>query len=70
MEKDLGTDLEWVAAEHHNTEHPHVHLVIRGVRDSGETLHLSREYVQQGIRSIAASAKRFARIWLVPVVWP
>src|ERR1019366_3983941 len=41
-------------AEHHNTEHPHVHLVIRGVRDSGETLHLSREYVQQGIRSIAA----------------
>jgi Arc/MetJ-type ribon-helix-helix transcriptional regulator len=22
MEKDLGTDLEWVAVEHHNTEHP------------------------------------------------
>jgi len=29
MEKDLGTDLEWVAAEHRNTEHPHVHVVIR-----------------------------------------
>ena len=27
MEKDLGTDLEWAAAEHHNTEHPHVHVV-------------------------------------------
>jgi type IV secretory pathway VirD2 relaxase len=54
MEKDLGTDLEWVAAEHHNTEHPHIHVVIRGVRDSGETLRLSREYVQQGIRGIAA----------------
>jgi type IV secretory pathway VirD2 relaxase len=54
MGKDLGTDLEWVAAEHHNTEHPHVHVVIRGVRDSGETLRLSREYVQQGIRGIAA----------------
>jgi len=54
MEKDLGTDLEWVAAEHYNTEHPHVHLVIRGVRDSGEVLHLSREYVQQGIRASAA----------------
>ena len=54
MEKDLGTDLEWVAAEHYNTEHPHVHVVIRGVRDSGETLRLSREYVQQGIRTIAA----------------
>ena len=54
MEKDLGTDLEWAAAEHHNTEHPHVHVVIRGVRDNGETLRLSRDYVQQGIRSIAA----------------
>jgi type IV secretory pathway VirD2 relaxase len=54
MEKDLGTKLEWVAAEHYNTEHPHVHVVIRGVRDSGEALRLSREYVQQGIRGIAA----------------
>ena len=54
MEKDLGTKLEWVAAEHYNTEHPHVHVVIRGVRDSGEVLRLSREFVQQGIRAIAA----------------
>jgi type IV secretory pathway VirD2 relaxase len=53
MKKDLSTDLEWAAVEHHNTEHPHVHVVIRGVRDNGETLHLSRDYVQQGIRSIA-----------------
>jgi type IV secretory pathway VirD2 relaxase len=54
MEKDPGTKLEWIAAEHHNTEHPHVHVVIRGRRDDGETLRMSREYVQQGIRSIAA----------------
>jgi type IV secretory pathway VirD2 relaxase len=54
MERDLGTELEWVAAEHHNTEHPHVHVVIRGVRDSGEVLRLNRGYVQQGIRGIAA----------------
>lgn len=54
MEKDLGADLEWVAVEHHNTEHPHVHVAIRGVRDTGETLRLSREYVKQGIRGIAA----------------
>jgi len=54
MEKDLGTKLECVAVEHYNTEHPHVHVVIRGVRDSGEVLRLSREYVQQGIRAIAA----------------
>jgi hypothetical protein len=31
METDLGTDLEWLAVEHHNTEHPHVHIAIRGV---------------------------------------
>jgi type IV secretory pathway VirD2 relaxase len=53
MEKDLGTELEWVAAEHHNTEHPHVHVVVRGVTNSGEALRLSRSYLQQGIRSIA-----------------
>jgi type IV secretory pathway VirD2 relaxase len=29
-------------------------VVIRGVRDNGEALRLSRGYVQQGIRSIAA----------------
>jgi hypothetical protein len=32
MEKDLGTELQWVAVEPHNTEHPHVHVVVRGIR--------------------------------------
>jgi type IV secretory pathway VirD2 relaxase len=53
MEKDLGTDLEWVAVEHHNTEHPHAHVVVRGVRRDGAALRMSREYIQQGIRSVA-----------------
>ena len=53
MEKDLGTDLEWVAVEHHNTEHPHVHVVVRGLRTDGAGLRMSREYIQQGIRSAA-----------------
>lgn len=53
METDLGTSLEWVAVEHQNTEHPHVHVVIRGVRSDQEPLRLSREYVQRGIRAIA-----------------
>jgi len=53
MEEDLGTDLEWVAVEHHNTEHPHVHIVVRGARGDGQPLRLSRDYVQQGIRSVA-----------------
>jgi type IV secretory pathway VirD2 relaxase len=35
MENDLGTDLEWIAVAHHNTEHPHLHMVIRGVGSDG-----------------------------------
>jgi type IV secretory pathway VirD2 relaxase len=53
MEKDLGTELELVAVEHHNTEHPHVHVVVRGIRSDGESLRLSRDHVKHGIRSIA-----------------
>jgi hypothetical protein len=53
MEEDLGTDLEWVAVKHHNTEHPHVHIVVRCARGDGQSLRLSRDYVQQRIRSIA-----------------
>ena len=30
MEQDLGTRLEWVAGEHHDTDNPHVHVMIRG----------------------------------------
>lgn len=53
MATDLGTDLEWVAVEHYNTEHPHVHIVLRGLRDDGKVLRMSRQYVQQGIRDTA-----------------
>jgi type IV secretory pathway VirD2 relaxase len=53
MEDDLGTGLEWLAVAHHNTEHPHVHVVVRGRRDGGDALRLRRQYVQRGIREIA-----------------
>jgi type IV secretory pathway VirD2 relaxase len=53
MEDDLFTELEWVAVEHHNTEHPHVHIALRGRRADGEGLHLNRQYIQSGIREIA-----------------
>src|SRR5260370_3483890 len=50
MERDLGTQLEWVAAVHHNTEHPHVHVAVRGVDDEGRPLRLPREYVRMVLR--------------------
>ena len=53
MERDLGTRLEWVAIDHHNTDNPHVHLLIRGVRDDGRELRLDRDYVSRGIRELS-----------------
>jgi type IV secretory pathway VirD2 relaxase len=53
MERDLGTPLEWVAAAHYNTEHPHVHIALRGRGAEGQAFRLSRDYIKQGIREIA-----------------
>src|ERR1039458_2434607 len=49
MEKDLGTHVQWVAAAHYNTEHPHVHMALRGIGAEGGPLSLSKDYVKQGI---------------------
>ncbi len=53
MEKDLGTQLDWVAVDHWNTEHPHVHLIVRGLRDDGQDLVISRDYIKEGMRDRA-----------------
>ena len=53
MEKDLGTKLDCVAVDHWNTEHPHVHLIVRGVREDGENLVISRDYIKEGMRDRA-----------------
>ena len=54
METDLGTKLDWVAADHFNTAHPHTHIMLRGVDDTGENLIIAREYISHGIRERAA----------------
>ena len=53
MAKDLDTRLDWVAIDHWNTEHPHVHLIVRGVRDDGQDLVISRDYIKDGMRDRA-----------------
>lgn len=50
MERDLGTRLEWAAIDHHNTDNPHVHILLRGVTDSGKALSIDRAYIRSGIR--------------------
>jgi len=50
MEKDLRTRLEWVAAVHFNTEHPHVHIALRRTDQHGSALVMARDYIRFGIR--------------------
>ena len=45
MEKDLATQLDWVAADHFNTGHPHTHIIIAGHDDRGEALVMARHYI-------------------------
>ncbi|MBR0902027.1 relaxase/mobilization nuclease RlxS [Bradyrhizobium liaoningense] len=54
MEQDLGTRLDWVAADHFNTGHPHTHIVLRGQDDAGGDLVIARDYIANGFRSRAA----------------
>jgi hypothetical protein len=53
MARQTGSDLEWVASAHYNTEHPHVHVALRGVDANGAPLRLDRGYIQHGIRAVA-----------------
>ena len=53
MERDLGTPLDWVAVDHHNTGHSHTHIVIRGKDARGKDLVIARNYLTKGIRGRA-----------------
>ncbi|MGY3585577.1 type IV secretory pathway VirD2 relaxase [Bradyrhizobium sp. USDA 4341] len=53
IEKDLGTKLDWVAVDHWNTQHPHVHILVRGVAEDGRDLVISRAYIKEGMRARA-----------------
>jgi len=53
MEADLGTTLDWTAVDHWNTDNPHVHLLVRGVDQTGSDLVIARDYISGGLRSRA-----------------
>jgi len=50
VEKDLKTKLEWAAIDHYNTDHPHLHILIRGRDQRGNTLFIEPDYLSRGIR--------------------
>ncbi|MCP3475597.1 DUF3363 domain-containing protein [Bradyrhizobium sp. CCGUVB1N3] len=52
--RDLGTRLDWVAIDHWNTEHPHIHILVRGRADDGSDLVFSRDYISKGLRARAS----------------
>jgi type IV secretory pathway VirD2 relaxase len=54
MEADLGTKLDWIAVDHHNTGHPHTHILVRGITDDGKTLNIAGDYIAHGVRERAS----------------
>ncbi|HLQ60631.1 MAG TPA: hypothetical protein VK131_02080 [Candidatus Acidoferrales bacterium] len=52
LEGDVGGQLRWIAAEHRNTAHPHVHLVVA----------VRRELPSGGFRGVMLTRPRLARM--------
>ena len=52
MERDMGRDLDWVAANHYDRPHTHTHLIIRGVANE-KALYMAESYFKHGIRDRA-----------------
>jgi Protein of unknown function (DUF3363) len=50
VEKDTGRGLIWAAVNHHDTDNPHVHIVVRGVDRDGDDLRFDRGYLSFGMR--------------------
>lgn len=62
-EAALGTKLQWIAVDHHDTDNPHTHLIVRGRRANGQDLILPKDFVKHGLRGIARDV---ATEWLGP----
>ena len=59
----IGTQLQWIAVDHHDTDNPHTHIIVRGRRANGQDLVLPKDFVKHGFRDIARDA---ATDWLGP----
>lgn len=53
-EEDLGTRLDWVAVDNHDTAHPHSHVLLRGRDEMGRNLVIARDYLSRGLRARVA----------------
>lgn len=53
LEKELGTSLQWVGADHYNTDNPHVHVALRARDERGLPMRIPREFIKGPLREIA-----------------
>ena len=53
IERDVCQPLEWAAVNHYNTDHPHAHVVVRGVDLEGCAVRFDRDYIARGMRERA-----------------
>jgi hypothetical protein len=54
VDRDVGTQTQWGAIAHHNTDHPHVHLSIKGEDKSGQAVRIDEGYLWGGLRQRAS----------------
>jgi hypothetical protein len=50
FEADIGSRVDWLGAVHHDTPHPHAHVVIRGLLPDGQKLYLTKHYWSHGMK--------------------
>jgi hypothetical protein len=56
IEQHTGTPVEWGGVVHRNTDHPHVHIIVRGRLASGEPLKLPPDLIRRGLREAVQSS--------------
>ena len=56
IEQHTGTPVKWGGVVHRNTDHPHVHIIVRGRLPSGEQLKLPPDLIRRGLREAVQSS--------------
>jgi len=56
IEQHTGAPVEWGGVVHHNTDHPHAHIIVRGRLESGEPLKLPPDLIRRGLREAVQSS--------------
>lgn len=50
INSDQSHQLKWMAIDHHDTDHKHVHLLISGKDKEGRVFRFDKDYLKNGIR--------------------